>query len=117
MKEKKKIVIAVDFDGVIIDSLKESFLQSVSAYTAMGGNVLGSSKNEKKFRDAKYLAASADTYYTILRLIQQNPNVNFRKMSPGQFQAELRRDVRQSEDFENRFYVQRAAMRQENEAY
>ena len=118
MKERKKIVIAVDFDGVIIDSLRESFLQSVTAYTAMGGNVIGSSKNEKKFRDAKFLTKGADSYYTIFRLIQQNKDVNFSKMSPAQFQAELRRDAgKVSADFENRFYANRAAMRQEHEAY
>ena len=88
----QKVVVALDFDGVIGDSLGDSFVQSVLAFREMGGNVQASRALEKQFRAGRPLAKDAGSYYTLLRIIQANPHVNFRRMTQAAFDAELQKD-------------------------
>ena len=90
--EKPKVAIALDFDGVIGDSIGDSFVQSVLAFRDMGGNVSINAAAEKRFRAGRPFAKNADRYYTIIRLIQENPHINFKKMTQQKFDAEFRKD-------------------------
>lgn len=89
---RQKVVVALDFDGVIMDSLGDSFFQSVLAFKEMGGEVQASRAVEKQFRAGRALAEGAGSYFTLLRLIQENPRIDFRKMARAAFDAELQKD-------------------------
>ncbi|MFH1391185.1 MAG: HAD family hydrolase [Candidatus Diapherotrites archaeon] len=112
---ENKVVIALDFDGLIADSIRDSFVQSVNAYNSMGGRFPRIRATEKKFQQGKPFAKNADGYYTLLRLIEQNPKVNFRKMTQEQFDREFERDrTEKGPKFEKRFSEYRRHMQREH---
>jgi len=90
--EKRKVAVALHFDGVIGDSVRDSFVQSALAFRDMGGNVPINRAAEKHFRAGRILAGSAGMYYTLMRLIQENPGINFKRMSQEKFNAEFEKD-------------------------
>jgi len=90
--EKPRVAIALDFDGVIGDSIGDTFAQSVLAFREMGGSVPFTRTMEKLFRAGKPFAKDAGGYYTILRLIQENQGINFKRMAQERFDAEVEKD-------------------------
>ena len=111
----KKIVIALDFDGLIVDSIRESFIQSVRTHKSMGGKVPESRAMEKRFRQGKPLTSGNDTYFTLMRLIAQRPLINFKKMTQEQFDAEFRReDSEKLKKFSALFSKNRKEMHKKN---
>ncbi len=109
----KKGVVAVDFDGVIGDSVKECFVQAVKAFGDMGGVVGRNSLNENKFREARPFVTKAKHFYTVLRLMQENPKIDFSGAVQKEIEAEYNKDTAKTAEFEERFYAHRKEM-QEN---
>ena len=107
----KKGVVVFDFDGVIGDSVRECFVQSLNAYADLGGRVATSKAVEKAFRSARPLITKTEHFITVLRLIQENPRIDFNKMSQQQFDAEHRKDAGNAGRFAERFYAHREQMR------
>ncbi len=113
---KKKGVVAFDFDGVIGDSVFECFVQSVKAFNDLGGKTKQDRRTERAFREARPLITKAEHFFTVMRLIQENPGIKFGKMSQANFEAALKADANNLGRFSKRFYEHREEMKQVSRA-
>ena len=110
MARIKEGVVAFDFDGVIGDSVYECYVQSMKATKDLGLGISPSKKVEKAFREGRPLITKAEHFVTILRLIQEHPEINFEMMSQAKFDMEFKKDSKKVERFLERFYHHRAEM-------
>jgi len=106
----KRGVVAMDFDGVIGDSVFENYVLAVSTYKELGGRAEYSPEAERAFRQARPLITKAEHYATIMRLIEQNPHINFSRMTQAQMNAEFVKDKVRVEPFLAKYYVNRTEM-------
>jgi len=107
---EKKGVVAFDFDGVIGDSVFECYVQSVKASKDLGGKLDYSSSIERAFREARPLITKAEHFFTIMRLIEQNPKISFGKIAQTQMNVEFAKDKEKFKPFLERFYANRKEM-------
>lgn len=106
----KNGVITIDFDGVIGDSVKECFVQSVKAYADLGGKIQENNETERKFREARPLITQVEHFLTVMRLIEQNPNIDFGKITQREMNEEFKKDKEKATQFDQRFKQHRKKM-------
>jgi len=107
---KQKGVIAFDFDRVIGDSVKECYVQSVKAYADVGSELKANQAVERKFREARPLITKVEHFFTVMRLIEQNPRIRFSKLNQADFNREYAKDETRASEFTKRFYARRQEM-------
>ena len=108
---KKKGVVAFDFDGVIGDSVKECFVQATRAFAEMGSKVKRNRQTERLFREGRPLITKVEHLFTITKMIQENPKVDFGRMTQAQFNATHTQNTQKAAEFAKRFYKQREMMK------
>ena len=106
----KKGVVAFDFDGVIGDSAYECYVQSLKSVKDMGLKLNHSALVEKQFRDARPLITKAEHYFTVLRMIEQNPKINFNFVTQAQMNAAFKADASSAQLFTEKFKFHRSEM-------
>ncbi len=105
----KKGVVAFDFDGEIGDSVKECFVQAMKAHQEMGGRLRPEKWVEKKFREGRPFVTVVENFSTVLQLIEQNPKIQFNRLTQTEFNA-VHRQNPQASTFAKRFYDHRKQM-------
>jgi len=103
-------VVVFDFDGVIGDSVYECYVQSLKAAKDLGMKLQHSTVVEKQFREARPLITKADHFFTVVRLMEQNPKINFNHITQDQMNAAFKADAEKSKAFLEKFYAHRKEM-------
>lgn len=111
--ERKPYLIALDFDGVIWDSVIESFVVAHQVYEKMGGGIPSTPVVEEKFRRGRFLCRDAEDFYTLLRFIEENPAKDPGLVTEEEFHPLRKQEARQRAVFEKEFYRARSLMKQE----
>ncbi len=99
------ILLALDFDGVIWDSIQECFYVSQLAYNQLFGSITkNTGQLQRKFYQGRYLAKSGKDFYILLKLIDEYPDIDFSKMDFQKFFSYRTRYRQEVEQFTTRFY-------------
>lgn len=107
---KKRGVVAFDVDGTIGDTAHECYIQTVKAWPDVGGKTKHSPKVEKQFLEARPLITKREHFFTVMRLIDENPNINFNNLTQARMNAEFAKDVGQAKLFSERYILHRNEM-------
>jgi len=110
----KKGVVAVDFDGVLGDSVYECYVQSLKACKDIGLPLTHSSVLEKQFREARPLITKGEHFFSVMKMIHENPKINFNNVTQNQMNEAFKRDAEASKGFLERFYAHRKEMQATN---
>ena len=113
MSEEK--IIVFDFDGVIGDSAYECYVQSVKAFSDVGGKLEDSKKVEQKFRQARPFVKIAEDYDVVLRMIEKNPEINFDEIKQADFEKAKGNFKQDFVKFKERFLASRKEMQARDE--
>ncbi len=106
----KRGVVAFDFDGVIGDSVYECYIQSLKAGKDIGMKVNHSALIEKQFREARPLITKAEHFFTIMRMIEHNPKINFNFVTQEQMNSAFKADAQKAQEFLEKFKAHRSEM-------
>ncbi|MEI7961431.1 MAG: hypothetical protein WCI04_03770 [archaeon] len=112
LSEGKRGVVAFDFDGTISDTVLETYVQALKAYTDLGGKLKHSSAIEKQYRQARPLITKAEHLFSILRLIESNPKINFDHITQEQMNSAFKADAERQKPFLEKFYAHRKHMQE-----
>ncbi len=113
-QNKPRKIIAFDFDGVIIDSIKETLTESIKAYNQIENKNIKITPNiEKKFLEGRSFAKNTERYFTLIQIIENNPSINFEKVTQNEFNEEHLKNKEKSIKFEKLFYEYREKMKKE----
>lgn len=110
MAKKKEGVVAFDFDGVICNSAKESYIQALEAYREMGGKIKHSERVLESFMKGRPLVTKLEQYYALFSMLERNPRINFENVSAKQFEKENQKHKQQHQQFTERFLHHRRTM-------
>lgn len=78
----KNYILVFDFDGVILDSAKENYYTGLKAYKKFKRKAVKTKFfTLKKFLEGRPLCRSGDEFYIIFKLMEENPEINFKKIS------------------------------------
>ena len=102
-----KIVLAFDFDGVIIDTAYESYLISARTYNEMTGKNAISEKNAAQYSKGRAFSLNAETNYTLIKMIDENPCLDFSTLSQSQFDSLVTQNKEIGKIFEEKFFQTR----------
>lgn len=106
-------VLALDFDGVIWDSAGECFETGWRAYKELFGSDLSGPEHRQRFLAGRPHARTGHDFYIILRLLQEQPELDLVSFPPAEF-VQLRRDWAEScARFDKLFYQLRNRYRDE----
>ena len=86
-------MLAFDFDGTIVDTARESFVSSAKAYEEMTNEKVINKQNEEQYVKGRGFSICAEANFTLIRLIAQNPKINFAKYTQKEFDKEKMMDV------------------------
>jgi len=110
-----KKIVALDFDGVVSDSVYECYVMAMRAFKDLGGKLTESSEIEKEFKKARPLVKVAEDYYVILKMIEENPKIDFDSITSEKFSAEKGKHKQKFEEFNKKFYQNRSEMQKKDE--
>ena len=116
MSDSKNLkVIALDFDGVVGDSVYECYVQSIKGFKDLGGKINDSKAVEEAFRKARPFVKIAEDYLVVLRLIESNPNIDFDEISQADFDTAKGKYKGEFPKFKERFMFYRKEMQSKSE--
>ena len=110
MKGGKISVIALDFDGLIGDTVREGFVVSVAAWNDMEGHakMKTTAQEELRLRMLRPFLRTAEHYYTMLKLMHDSPGETFANYTQKIFEAEAQKeDAGKLGEFVEKFYEKR----------
>ncbi len=111
----KNIVLAFDFDGVIIDTAYESYLISARTYNEMTNKNAINKKNLEQYSKGRAFSLNAQTNYTLIKMIDENPKLDFSKLSQAQFDRNAVENKEVAKVFEEKFFQTRKEMSKTSE--
>lgn len=103
------MILALDFDGVIWDSVDECYEVARRALKAMGEEPPGDF--QKQFRQARWMVRTGDEFYPVVKLIEERPDTDFTTLDRSEFQQRKAELQERSEIFHREFYAQRQRLR------
>lgn|GEM_PF-841761 len=106
-----KRVLALDFDGVIWDSAGECFQTGWRAYEELTGRRLDQREFERGFLRGRPLARTGHDFYTLLALMEEDPERDLAQMPYESFLKERSRRADSAAKFDRVFYMLRAHIR------
>jgi HAD superfamily hydrolase (TIGR01509 family) len=112
--EAKRGVVAFDVDGTIGDTAHECYIQTMKTWPDVGGKTKPSSIVEAQFIQARPLITKRDHFFTVMRLIEENPNINFNKITQEQMNAEFLKDSKKVDLFNQKYIEHREKMVRED---
>jgi len=107
---QKNIILAFDFDGVIIDSAYESYFISAKTYNEMTGKNAINDKNAKQYSRGRAFSLNAETNYTLIKMIDENPNLDFSTLTQAQFDMNAIQNKELAKVFAEKFFQNRKNM-------
>ncbi len=107
---EKRRVVAFDVDGTIADTAYECYIQSIATWPDVGGKLKSSPLVEKQFLTARPLITKREHFFTVLRMIEENPNINFNNITQKQMNEAFAKDAEKSKPFSAQYMVHREAM-------
>ncbi len=113
---KEKGVVTFDFDGVIGDTVAENWVQAQKAYREVRGSTVTGRRAEKAFLKARPFLTKVEHFFTIMRLIEQNPRISFGRMTQERFDGECAKDTVKAVEFTKGFYAARGQMKTKSRA-
>ncbi len=112
----KEHLLALDFDGVLWDSVGECFITARRAWEALG--LPWPAVSEAAFRRGRWLVRTGGEFGLVLRLLQEDPDRDLEALSREQLLASSSGGGSFLKSFEEEFYAQRQrARREEREAW
>lgn len=112
MSSAMKRVLALDFDGVIWDSVGECFVMARRVYTEMYG--LPCSDLEAAFRRGRWLVRTGGDFLLVLQLAMADPEGDLTHFSKAQFEQLQLSKAAECQAFSQEFYALREKTRDEN---
>ncbi|MCE1245914.1 MAG: hypothetical protein LWY06_04655 [Firmicutes bacterium] len=107
-------VAAFDFDGVVWDSVDECFHTGRRFFDSLRDlDPQIEEKIKKKFRQGRYLAKNGDDFFINFRLIEENPLIDFNKITFGQYYSFREIWKEEITDFAVKFYNERAKLQKD----
>ncbi|MBI2266611.1 MAG: hypothetical protein HYU64_15850 [Armatimonadetes bacterium] len=97
-------ILALDFDGVIWDSVRECLVVGAEAYRAAGGRLLSQEWAEKHFYAGRPLCRTGQDFYLLFRLPAENPNLDFARFPYPDFIRAREAYREEMASFEKLFY-------------
>ena len=107
-----KRVLALDFDGVIWDSVGECFVMARRVFTEMYG--LPCSDLEAAFRRGRWLVRTGGDFLLVLQLAMADPDGDLTQFSKVQFEKLQHEKAAETEAFSREFYALREKTRDEH---
>lgn len=107
-----KKILALDFDGVIWDSVGECFVMARRAYQNLYG--LPCADLEAPFRRGRWLVRTGGDFLLILQLAMQDPDGDLSNYSKSDFARLQKEKASECAEFETEFYGLRRKCRDEN---
>lgn len=111
---QKHFLIALDFDGVLWDSVHECFVIGHLAYLRMGGRFPATRTAEELFRSGRPFCRTAQDFYVVFRSLEESPNIDFERLSIQTFERLRQQYKEDSDKFEPIFYEERHNMLQKD---
>ena len=111
---EKRGVVAFDVDGTIGDTAHECYIQTMKTWPDIGGKVKPSPKVEKQFLEARPLITKRDHFFTVMRLIEENPNINFNQLTQEQMNSAFAKDALRTGPFNEKYIQHREKMVRED---
>lgn len=111
----KNYLVAIDFDGVIWNSVDECFRLGYRVFREMEGPAEeDESFLMEQFRKGRFLAKNGDDFFITLMMMKENPHIDFNQVTPFEYQARRRVFPAQIAEFSGKFYAERHRMMQED---
>ena len=114
LSSSKRGVVAFDVDGTIGDTAHECYIQTMKAWPEVGGKTKPSFKVEKQFLEARPLITKRDHFFTVMRLIEENPNIDFNKVTQKQMNEAFAKDASKTSHFSEIYIKHREQMVRED---
>ncbi|MFH1454422.1 MAG: hypothetical protein ABIH00_10675 [Armatimonadota bacterium] len=108
----KDRILALDFDGVLWDSAQENWVTGYITYFKYSDKLACTRKNNKKFLQGRYLARSGEDFYYLFRMLDENPDIDFRKITPEKWKEYKKKHEIAAEPFVREFYKTRKCLLQ-----
>jgi phosphoglycolate phosphatase-like HAD superfamily hydrolase len=102
----KDWVLALDFDGVVWDSVNECFESACVAYQNL--HQVDCKKLEKPFRAGRWLVRCGGDFYVVLKMALENADRNWEHVTKAEFTALKEANSDQVKAFETEMYRVRA---------
>ncbi len=115
MDQSSKLVIAFDFDGVIIDTAYESYFISAKTYNEMTGKNVVNYKNAKQYARGRAFSLNAETNYTLIKMIDENSSLDFSILTQAQFDIHAVQNKVPGKEFAEKFFQTRKNMADKKE--
>lgn len=120
-KNVKDYLIVLDFDGVIWNSVDECFYVGSNAFSRIeDGLYKGDSVHkensrtiQEQFRRGRYLVRTGDDFYLILKLLNENPSIDFEAYAFEDFLKLRKTYADKMKEFAQAFYEERRRMQKE----
>lgn len=107
---QKRGVIAVDVDGVVADTAYECYIQSIKTWVEVGGKLKHSPEVQRQFLAARPLITKREHFFTVLKMIEENPRINFNFVTQEQMNARFKANAKAAEPFSQKYLINREAM-------
>ncbi len=108
-------ILALDFDGVLWNSVRECYEVALDAWNEMGMEPFRSPY--ERFRQGRWLVRAGRDFGTLMRLLENDPELDIQEFTPEQFAAAGRELPEWLQRYGEHFARLRAAYRLEREAY
>ena len=102
-------LLALDFDGVIWDSVGECYQVGRRTYEKLFGPL---PELEEGFRRGRWLVRTGDDFYVVFRLLLENPQIDLESMDKTAFLAQKLEWQAECKRFHDEFYAAREAERE-----
>lgn len=106
------MILALDFDGVIWDSVGECFVMARRAYQNLYG--LPCADLEAAFRRGRWLVRTGGDFLLILQLAMADPEGDLGEFSPQRFDELRQQHLAECQSFVEEFYALRALSRDQH---
>ena len=107
---QKPYLIALDFDGVLWDSVHECFVVGCIAYERLGGSFPSTRTEEELFRSGRPFCKTGEDFYVVFRALEEYPATDFKSFSKEKFEELRQRYKNDSAVYESIFYEERGRM-------
>lgn len=111
---KKPFLIALDFDGVLWDSVHECFIVGRAAYLRLGGQFPLTQGLENLFKEGRPFCRTGQDFYVVFRALEEESNINFKTFTVPEFDRLRKKYKEDAYKYEPIFYEERHKMMKDN---
>ena len=96
-------IIALDFDGTLLETSYESFLTAARTYKEFTGKDLENPVNAKRYARGRGFSLNAESNYTLTKIIDENPEIDFVNFTQEEFDIKKAQNKGIGEEYAKRF--------------